>query len=136
MALTFMVAIWTFWNRLPEIKWFGHFAIFGLFWMINKIVNVKAWFGEIWAKLEVFDEILTLNLVISTNFWRKFRLYLDFYHFWGFDPFRNYFWPNLAFLIFSGSGNPNFTHLHEWKISQVSCIPIKFPSILFFIIRV
>jgi len=23
-----------FWNCLPEIKWFGHLAIFGLFWIL------------------------------------------------------------------------------------------------------
>jgi len=48
---------------------------FGLFWMLKKIVYLKACFGEMWAKLEIFYEILNLNHVILTNFWRKFGLY-------------------------------------------------------------
>ncbi len=40
--------IWPFWNYLPEIKWFGHLANFGLFWMLMKIVYFKAYFGQIW----------------------------------------------------------------------------------------
>ncbi len=92
-----MVAIWPFLNGLPERKLFGHLAIF---WILKKIVYFKACFWEIWAKLAIFYEIIPLNLVILTNLWRKFDLYLAFLSSLRIWPFWNCLWPNLAFLIF------------------------------------
>ena len=85
-----------FWNCLPEIKCFGHLAIFWPFWKLKKIVPFKAYFGKIWAKITILNEILNLDIVILTNFWRKFGLF-SFLRIW---PFWNCLWPNLAFLIF------------------------------------
>ena len=34
-----------------------------------------------WAKFEILCQILTLNLIILINFWRKFSLYSAFYNF-------------------------------------------------------
>ncbi len=73
---------------------------FGLFWMWSKIVYFEASFGEIWAKLAIFYEILTLNLVIYANFWGKFGLYLAFYRFWGFVLFETAYGQILLFLFF------------------------------------
>ncbi len=92
-----MVAIW------PFLKWFARkndFAIlpfFGSFWKLKKIVYFKAYL----SKTCNIYEILTLKLVILTNFWRKFGLYLAFFHFWWFGLFEttygqiwpfNFFW--------------------------------------------
>jgi len=33
--------IWPFWNCLPEIKWFGHLAIFLAFLKVEKIVSFR-----------------------------------------------------------------------------------------------
>jgi len=46
--------------------------------MFNKIVYLKAYFGEIGAKLTIFLESLTLILFISTNFWANFGLFEAF----------------------------------------------------------
>ena len=74
----------------------GHFWAF---WMLKKIVYFKACFGKIREKISIFYEILFYDLVIFTNFWRKFVLYLSFFIFevW---PFWNFLWPNLAFFTF------------------------------------
>ena len=72
----------------------------------------KANCGEIWAKLAIFHEILTLNLVIQTNFWGKFGLYLAF-----FETDYGKIWP----FYFFGPGNPGKKDLeigsmcHAWE---------------------
>jgi len=80
-----MVAVWPFWNGLPELKWFVHLVIFCLFecWRKQYIL----FFSEIWAKLAISYEVLTLNLILSTSLWRKIGLYWAFFHFWGIGPF-------------------------------------------------
>ena len=78
--------IWPFWQYLA------------LFWMLKKIVYFEACFGEIWAKLAIYYQIHTLNLVILTNFQWKFGLYLAFFIFENL-AILNCLWPNLAFLI-------------------------------------
>jgi len=53
-----------------KIVWpYGHFLAFLYF---------KDCFGEIWAKLAIFYEILTLDLAIWTHFWGQFGHYLAF----------------------------------------------------------
>jgi len=45
-------------------------------WSLAQVwLYFKAYFEEIWAKLAISYEILTLKLVILTNFWRKFGLF-------------------------------------------------------------
>jgi hypothetical protein len=58
--------------------------------MLHRIGYFKAYFGKIGAKVKIFFELLTLNLVISTNFWAKFGLNLAFFFF--------LFFKDLAFL--------------------------------------
>ena len=72
------VAIWPFLKLFARNKMVWPF---GLFWMLKKIVHLKACFGIIWAKYTILYEILNFNLVILTNFWRKFGLYLAFFIF-------------------------------------------------------
>jgi len=67
-----MVAIWPFWNCLPEMKWLSQLAIFGFIW---EIVYLKASFGKIWANFAIFFEILGLNLVKLQFFCRNFGLF-------------------------------------------------------------
>ena len=89
-----------FWNNLPEIKWFGHLAIwpfFGLFWKLKKLVPFNACFEKIWAKPTIFSEILKFVSLVLANFLWKFSPYLAFFHIWGFGLFWNCLWPNLAF---------------------------------------
>ena len=94
-----------FWNCLPEIKWFDHFAIFLAFWMLKKIVNIKACFGNIWTKPKISYEILNFNLCILTNFWRKIWplfspfSYLRIWSFWNYKKTHLAFFSDLATLI-------------------------------------
>ncbi len=76
VSVWIMVAIWPFLKRFARKKMIWPF--FGLFWMLKKIVYFKACSGEIWSKCAIFYDIISLNLVILTNFWRKFGLYLAF----------------------------------------------------------
>ncbi len=61
----------------------GPFSHFLTFCMLKKTIYVKTCFGIIWAKLELFYEILTLNIVLLRCFWRKFSQFsfLKIWHF-------------------------------------------------------
>ncbi len=108
-----IIQIRLFKKNFPEIKWFGHLAIFGLFLMLKKILYFKACFGEIWENLTIFYDIITLTLVILTIFLKKNLLSLGFVgpfkNFYGFGLFWNCLWPNLAFKFFFGPDNPGMT---------------------------
>jgi hypothetical protein len=78
-------------------------AIFVPFWMLNKIVYFKAHFGEILAKIALFYEILTLNLLKNLDIIRLFSSL----RIW---PFLNCLWPNLD-LNFFEPGNPDVKQL-------------------------
>jgi len=77
-----------FWNDLQEIKRFGHFLLFYDSW---KKLFFEACFGEIWAKLTIYYEILSLNLIILTNFRKKFGLFWSFWPFFLFGLFFGLF---------------------------------------------
>ena len=104
---------------------------FGHFLKLKKIVPFKACFGKIWAKLNIFGKIkkklscfskLSLNIwplfgLYLAFIWPLFGLYLAFFHFWGFGPFWNCLWPNIAFF---GPGNPGGKYL-----SRCSPFPLR-----------
>jgi hypothetical protein len=58
------VAIWPFSNCLPEIKWFGHLAIFWPFLNDDKNSTFKDLFWTNLSKFQTFYEIIDFNLVI------------------------------------------------------------------------
>jgi hypothetical protein len=92
--------IWTNSNQL--IVWALNNCI-SLLWKWKKIVYLKAYLGEIWAKLAIFYEILNLKLVILTNFWRKFAFL------W---PFLKLLMAKIGLFIFFGHGNSVWWHWH------------------------
>jgi len=83
-------------------------------WFQDYIVSILSFqklllecFGEIWAKITKFYEILPLNLVIVTNFfWGKFGLYVAFFIF-----------EDLNFFI--------FLTLQPWFCCSCFCLLLK-----------
>jgi len=79
-----MVAIWPFWNGLPEIKIFGHLIIFWPFLKIKEnSIYLKPTFEKSVQNLQYFMKFLLWNLFFLTNFWRKFGLF-SFMKIWPF----------------------------------------------------
>jgi len=78
--------IWPFWNCLPEIKWFGHLAIFWPFLTVDKNSIFWALFWTNLIKFQTFYEILHFNSAILTNFWMKFGLCLAYLIFLTWHP--------------------------------------------------
>ncbi len=75
---------------LPEIKWFGHFAMFWPFCMLKKIVHFKAYFGRVRLKIAMFSEILTFNPVFHFAFFADLSLLKLSISKFG---LLNFFWP-------------------------------------------
>jgi len=99
-----------FWRNLSKrcnISWNSNFESRYLKWLArNKtiwtLLNVEEnIYFEAWAKNAIFNQILTLCLVISTNF---FDLYL---------AFSNLLMVKFGLLIFFGPGNPEM-QLQFW----------------------
>ncbi len=80
------VAIWPFWNRLPEIQLFGNSYI------LEKIVSFMEYVAKIWSESKTFNEICLTDI---DNFSLKIcsSSYLIIW------PFRNCSWSDLAFFI-------------------------------------
>ncbi len=84
---------WFFKNCFPELKWFGHF------WPFLNCDKNSIFSGMFWINLsnfQTFYKILNFNLVILKKFWRKFGLYVVFFHFSGFGLFETAYgqiWP-------------------------------------------
>jgi len=57
------VAIWPFWNCLPEIKWFA------IFWMLKKIVYFKACFEKLCTK--IYNNLWNSNF--ESNYFNKLQ---------------------------------------------------------------
>jgi hypothetical protein len=114
-SVFYMVAIWPFmkWSaRNKMIRPFGHF--------------VAAYFGEIWAKLAIFYEILTLKLYILTNFLQKFGLF-SFLRVW---PYLKLLMANFGLFIFFSLATLFFM-AKDW-IVIIKLLKTSFTDIQFF----
>jgi len=91
--------------RNKMIRPFGHFWAL-IFWLLKRVVNFNACFGEIWAKLAMFYEKHNLQHLWNSNFKLFYSIFFlkkicplfilfSFLRIW---PFWNWLWANLAFF--------------------------------------
>jgi hypothetical protein len=81
---------------LPEIKWFGHLAIFLPFLNVDKNSKFLGMFSTNLSKFQAFYEILNFNLVILTNILKEIWRLFGLFHFSGFGLFETAYgqiWP-------------------------------------------
>jgi len=106
--------------------------LFGLFWMLKKTVYFKDCFGESWAKLEIFYEILTLNFVILTNFLPNFAFIWPFFFFEDLAFFETAHGQILPFQFFWTWQPWTMDRINALDPGWVNVGPLNSPTCLYF----